>query len=465
MAIQIINMAIQTINPATGETVRTFDAHSPAEVEAILDRAQAANNQLIRTPMAQRAAWMRAAADLLEDDVDQLAAMVVTEMGKTKTSAEAEIAKCARTMRYYADHAAGFLADETSADPAGVNASAARVTYQPLGTVLVIMPWNFPVWQVVRFAAPGLMAGNTGVLKHALNVSQTALYLGDLFSRAGFPVGAFQTVLLGGVDASHLIEDPRIAAVTLTGSVTAGRAVGAQAGAVLKKTVLELGGSDAFIVMPSADLAKAVEVGVTSRTQNSGQSCIAAKRFLIHTDIFDEFTERFTEAMGQLVSGDPWDPATSFGPLATERGRTGVHALVEDARDKGASVLVGGKIPDGPGWFYPATVVADITPEMRLFGEECFGPVAALYRVGSVEEAIAAANNTEFGLSSAAWTTDAAELEQFAQGLQAGGVFLNGMTASFPELPFGGIKSSGYGRELSSHGMHEFCNLKTVWQG
>jgi succinate-semialdehyde dehydrogenase/glutarate-semialdehyde dehydrogenase len=453
-----------TINPATGELVKSFDAHSPREVEAILDRSVTGLADLSRTTFAQRAGWMAAAADLLEADLDELATLVVTEMGKTKASAEAEVTKCAKTMRYYAEHAAGFLADETDVDPAEVSASAARVIYQPLGTVLAIMPWNFPLWQVIRFAAPGLMAGNCGLLKHALNVPQTALYLGDLFARAGFPKGSFQTVLVDGVDVTHLIEDPRIAAVTLTGSVPAGQAVGAAAGGVLKKTVLELGGSDAFIVLPSADLDRAVEVAVTSRTQNSGQSCIAAKRFFVHTDIFDDFTERFTAAMAATRAGDPFDPETSFGPLATERGRTGVHALVEDAVDKGARVLVGGEIPEGPGWFYPATVVTDLTAEMDLATQECFGPVASLYRVSSLKEAVAAANDSQFGLSSAAWTNDEEEIEELTSGLQAGGVFLNGMTVSFPQLPFGGIKSSGYGRELSGHGIREFCNAKTVWR-
>jgi succinate-semialdehyde dehydrogenase/glutarate-semialdehyde dehydrogenase len=453
-----------TINPTTGELVKSFDAHSDAEVEAILDRATAANLELAGTSIEQRATWMRAGADLLEADLDTLATVVVTEMGKTKVSAEAEVKKCATAMRFYADHAAEFLADEAGFDPSEVNASAARVVYQPLGTVLAIMPWNFPLWQVIRFAAPGLMAGNTGVLKHALNVPQTALYLGDLFARAGFPEGAFQTVLVEGVDATRLIEDPRIAAVTLTGSVPAGRAVGGTAGGVLKKTVLELGGSDAFIVLPSADLDRAVQVAVTARTQNSGQSCIAAKRFFVHTDIYDAFTERFVAAMGETVAGDPFDPDTSFGPLATEKGRAGVHGLVEDAVAQGATLLLGGEIPEGPGWFYPATVVADLTPEMRLFSEECFGPVAALYRVASLDEAVAMANDSEFGLSSAAFTTDEDEIEQLTDRLQAGGVFINGMTVSFPQLPFGGIKSSGYGRELSAHGMHEFCNVKTVWR-
>jgi succinate-semialdehyde dehydrogenase/glutarate-semialdehyde dehydrogenase len=458
-------MTNATVNPTTGELEKSFDAHSEAEVDALLDRAAAANRQLAATTFAQRGQWMRVAADLLEADRDELSTVMVTEMGKTKKSAEAEVSKSATALRFYADRAEGFLADETEPDPGAVNASSARVLYQPLGTVLAIMPWNFPVWQVIRFAAPGLMAGNTGVLKHALNVPQTALYLGDLFTRAGFPTGAFQTVLVDGVDASRLIEDPRIAAVTLTGSVPAGVAVGGKAGSVLKKTVLELGGSDAFIVMPSADLDRAVEVGVTARTQNSGQSCIAAKRFFVHTDVYDEFATRFVEAMGSTVAGDPYDPATTFGPLATERGRNGVHSLVEDAVAKGATVLVGGEIPDRPGWFYPATVVADLTPEMRLVREECFGPVAALFRVSSVDEAIAAANDTEFGLSSAAWTNDEDEIEQFSRELQAGGVFLNGMTVSFPQLPFGGIKSSGYGRELSGHGIREFCNVKTVWRG
>ena len=457
-------MSNVTINPTTGELVKSFDAHSPEEVEAILDRAVATNAEMATTTLEQRAEWMRAAADLLEADLEELSVLLVTEMGKTKRTAEAEITKCARTMRFYAEHAGPFLTDESSFDPSEVGASSARVVYQPLGTVLAIMPWNFPVWQVIRFAAPGLMAGNTGILKHALNVPQTALYLGDLFARAGFPVGAFQTVLVEGVDVSHLIRDARIAAVTLTGSVPAGHAVGEAAGGALKKTVLELGGSDAFIVMPSADLTKAVEVGVTSRTQNSGQSCIAAKRFFVHTDVYDEFAERFAEAMGATVAGDPYDPDTSFGPLATERGRDGVHALVEDALSKGATALVGGAIPPGPGWFYPATVLADLTPEMRIVSEECFGPVASLYRVDSLDDAVNRANDSEFGLSSAAWTTDEAEMEQFETRLQAGGVFINGMTVSFPQLPFGGIKSSGYGRELSSQGLREFCNTKTVWR-
>lgn len=457
-------MSNATTNPATGELVKSFDAHSPEEVEALLDRAAAANSVMAGTSFAQRGGWMRAAADLLEADLDALATTVVTEMGKTRASAEAEVHKCAKAMRFYADRAEAFLADENDLDAEAVNASAARVIYQPLGTVLAIMPWNFPLWQVIRFAAPGLMAGNTGILKHALNVPQTALYLGDLFARAGFPAGAFQTVLVDGVDVTHLIEDPRVAAVTLTGSVPAGHAVGAAAGGALKKTVLELGGSDAFVVMPSADLDKAVEVGVTARVQNSGQSCIAAKRFFVHADVYDAFTERFVRAMGETVAGDPEDPATTFGPLATERGRTGVHELVRDAVDKGATLLVGGEIPPGPGWFYPATVVADLTDEMRIVREECFGPVASLYRVSSAEEAIARANDSEFGLSSSAWTNDEAEIEQFTLGLQAGGVFLNGMTVSFPELPFGGVKSSGYGRELSSHGIREFCLVKTVWR-
>ncbi|MET0693907.1 MAG: aldehyde dehydrogenase family protein [Propionibacteriaceae bacterium] len=452
-----------TINPATGELVKSFDAHSAEEVEAILDRAAAANVELATTTIGQRGDWIRTAADLLETDLDELALVMVTEMGKTKASAEAEVKKCATALRFYADHAAEFLADET-VEGSQVNASSARVVYQPLGTVLAIMPWNFPVWQVIRFAAPGLMAGNSGVLKHALNVPQTALYLGDLFTRAGFPAGAFQAVLVDGVDATHLIEDPRIAAVTLTGSVPAGHAVGAAAGGALKKTVLELGGSDAFIVLPSADLDKAVQVAVTARTQNSGQSCIAAKRFFVHADIYDVFTERFVEAMGQTVAGDPLDPATTFGPLATERGRDGVHSLVEDAVEKGATLLVGGTVPDRPGWFYPATVVADLTPDMRIWSEECFGPVASLYRVDSVEQAIAMANDSEFGLSSAAFTNDEAEIDLLTTRLQAGGVFINGMTVSFPQLPFGGIKSSGYGRELSIHGIHEFCNVKTVWR-
>jgi len=327
------------------------------------------------------------------------------------------------------------------------------------------MPWNFPLWQVIRFAAPALMAGNPGLLKHASNVPQTALFLEELFRDAGFPAGAFQTLLVGSDLIEDILLDRRVRAATLTGSATAGRAVAAMAGRALKKMVLELGGSDPFVVLPSADFDRAVSTAVRARCQNNGQSCIAAKRFIVHGDIYDAFARAFTDEMARLQVGDPLDPATNIGPLATREGRDEVAAQVDDAVAKGATVLTGGRAPDRPGWFYPPTVVTDLTPEMRLYGEEVFGPVAGLYRVESVEEALEVANATEYGLGSNAWTTDPAERERLIAGLDAGQVFINGMTTSHPELPFGGVRDSGYGRELADVGIREFCNAKMVWVG
>ncbi len=458
-------MAIATTNPATGEVIKTFEPYGQGEIDQALDKAQQAHVRLRGTSFADRASWMTRAAELLEAEADDVAAMVTTEMGKTLTESKAEALKCAKAMRFYADHAEEFLAPEADVDPADVNASAARVEYQPLGVVLAVMPWNFPLWQAVRFAAPALMAGNTGVLKHASNVPQCALYLSDLFARAGFGEGAFQAVLIGGDAVASIITDDRIAAVTLTGSVGAGSSVAEVAGKSLKKTVLELGGSDAFVVMPSADLETAAEVATKARVQNAGQSCIAAKRFIVHADAFDEFSKHFLAQMEKTVTGDPTDEATTFGPLSSEQGRKDLQDLVEDARAKGATILTGGEVPEGPGWFYPATVITDISPEMRIYGEECFGPVASLFKVDTIDDAIALANDTEFGLSSNAWTTEEQEIDQFTSRLAAGAVFINGMTVSFPELPFGGVKKSGYGRELSQLGIREFCNAKTVWIG
>jgi succinate-semialdehyde dehydrogenase/glutarate-semialdehyde dehydrogenase len=327
------------------------------------------------------------------------------------------------------------------------------------------MPWNYPLWQVVRFAAPALMAGNVGLLKHASNVPQTALYLGELFTRAGFPDGSFQALLMGSARVERVIRDPRVAAVTLTGSGPAGAAVGAVAGEMIKPSVLELGGSDAFVVMPSADLEKAAAVATTARCQNNGQSCIAAKRFIVHEAVADEFERRFVEHMSALTIGDPLEDGTDVGPLATSSGRDDVEELVADAVAKGAKVLCGGERWTGPGWYYPPTVVSELTPEMRMCREEVFGPVAALFRVGSAEEAVALANDTEFGLGANAWTNDEDERNLFVRDLAAGAVFINGMVTSYPELPFGGIKTSGYGRELSAQGIRAFCNLKTVWVG
>jgi succinate-semialdehyde dehydrogenase/glutarate-semialdehyde dehydrogenase len=368
-------------------------------------------------------------------------------------------------MRFYADEAEGMLADEPLADPSKVGASRAFARYQPLGVVLAVMPWNFPLWQVVRFAAPALMAGNVGLLKHASNVPQCALYLEDLYRRAGVPDGAFQTLLIGAGAVEGILRDPRVAAATVTGSEPAGQSVASICGDEIKPTVLELGGSDAFVVMPSADVKRAAEVAVTARCQNNGQSCIAAKRFIVHTDVYDEFAQHFADRMAALTIGDPMDDATDVGPIATESGRRDLVELVHDAVAKGAALRVGGHSLDGPGWFFEPTLLEDVTPAMRLHLEEAFGPVATLYRVADIDEAIEVANVTTFGLGSNAWTNDAAEQERFAVELEAGAVFINGMTASYNELPFGGVKRSGYGRELAAVGMREFCNLKTVWIG
>jgi succinate-semialdehyde dehydrogenase/glutarate-semialdehyde dehydrogenase len=457
-------MAIATINPATGEIEKTFEPHDAAEVERRLTLAAVAFASLKGTTFAQRGEWMRSAAALLEAEVDPLAEIVTREMGRPIAGARAEVLKCAKGMRFYAEHAATFLADEPLDDPSKVGASRAVARYQPLGVILAVMPWNYPLWRVVRFAAPALMAGNTGVLKHASNVPQSALYLDSLFTRGGFPEGAFTTLLIGSAEVAAVIEDPRVRAVTLTGSEAAGRSVASTAAAQVKKSVLELGGSDPFIVMPSADLGAAVSTAVSARTVNNGQSCIAAKRFLVHDAVYDEFLTGFTAAMTALRVGDPLDEQTQIGPIATASGRDEIAELVDDARALGADILTGGTTPDGPGWFYPPTVIAGVTPAMRAHLEETFGPVATVYRVADADEAIALANVTDFGLSSSVWTTDAAERERFANEIEAGAVFVNGMTISYPELPFGGIKNSGFGRELAAAGIREFCNLKTVWE-
>ncbi|WP_428966669.1 NADP-dependent succinic semialdehyde dehydrogenase [Micromonospora fluostatini] len=457
-------MPIATVNPATGEMLKTYDPMSDAQVDAAIERADLAFRQLRGTSLTQRGDWLRAAADRLDADRDEIARLMTTEMGKTYAAAKAEVTKCAAAARFYAAHAARMLADEP-ADARAVGATRAFVRYQPIGPVLAVMPWNFPLWQVMRFAAPALMAGNTGLLKHASTVPQTALLLEDLFRRAGFPEGAFGTLLVGSDAVDRILRDPRVRAATLTGSEGAGRSIAQIAGRELKKTVLELGGSDPFVVMPSADVATAAEVATTARCQNNGQSCIAAKRFIVHTDVFDDFARKFAGRMSALRVGDPMDEATDVGPLASERGRDEIHEQVRDAVERGATVLCGGEKPTGPGWYYPPTVVTDLTPEMRMWAEEVFGPVAGLYRVASYDEAVEVANGTAFGLGANAWTTDPDEQERFATDLDAGNVFVNGMTTSFPELPFGGVKNSGYGRELSALGMREFCNTKTVWVG
>ncbi|WP_256106432.1 NADP-dependent succinic semialdehyde dehydrogenase [Streptomyces sp. ODS05-4] len=461
-------MPIATVDPTTGETLRTFDELDAEGVEKRLAAAAEAFRAHRATPFAERARLLRRAADLLDADQDEIARTMTTEMGKPLAAARAEAAKCAKAMRWYADNAERLLADEhpDDADVKDSGAVRAAVRYRPLGTVLAVMPWNFPLWQVVRFAAPALMAGNTGLLKHASNVPQTALYLEELFRRAGFPEGCFQTLLVGSRAVDAILRDPRVAAATLTGSEPAGRAVAATAGDEIKKTVLELGGSDPYVVMPSADVERAADTAVTARVQNNGQSCIAAKRFIVHTDVYDAFTERFTATMAALTVGDPMDEATDVGPLATEQGRADLEELVDDAVRAGAEVRCGGRRPEGQGrgWYYEPTVLTGVTPAMRIHREEAFGPVAVVYRAADLDEALALANDTPFGLSSNLWTRDRDEVERFAAGIEAGGVFVNGMTASHPALPFGGVKRSGYGRELAGHGIKEFCNATTVWE-
>jgi succinate-semialdehyde dehydrogenase/glutarate-semialdehyde dehydrogenase len=457
-------MAIATVNPATGETVKTYGEMSEADVERCLAAAASAAGSYRLTSFDARAGWMRRAAGILDDEQDQIAAMMTTEMGKTLAAARQEVAKCATACRYYATHASGFLADET-ADARAVGAARAYVTYQPLGPVLAIMPWNFPLWQAMRFAAPALMAGNVGLLKHASNVPQTALFMQDLFTRAGFPAGAFQTLLVGSARVEGILRDERVAAATLTGSGPAGQSVASIAGSEIKKVVLELGGSDPFIVMPSADLPKAAEVAAFARCINNGQSCIAAKRFIVADAVYDEFERLFTRQMAAKSVGDPMLDSTDVGPLCSEQQRDDVEKLVADAVAKGARVLCGGAAPEGPGFYYPPTVLASVTPEMRAYAEEVFGPVATLYRVADIDEAIEVANGTEFGLGANAWTSDEAERDRFIRDLAAGMVFIDGNVTSYPELPFGGVRTSGYGRELSHHGIREFCNTKTVWVG
>ncbi|WP_405892894.1 NADP-dependent succinic semialdehyde dehydrogenase [Streptomyces sp. NBC_00104] len=460
-------MPIATVNPANGETLKTYDALGEEEIERRLATADTTFRTYRTTSPAERARLMHRAADLLDEDTEDVARVMTTEMGKPVKQARAEAAKCAKAMRWYADHAEVLLTDvePSDADVKDSGASRVLVRYRPLGPVLAVMPWNFPLWQVIRFAAPALMAGNVGLLKHASNVPQTALYLEDLFRRAGFPEGCFQTLLVGSGAIEDILRDPRVKAATLTGSEPAGRAVASVAGDEVKKTVLELGGSDPYVVLPSADIDRAARVAVTARVQNTGQSCIAAKRFIVHTDVYDAFAERFVEAMKALKVGDPLDEDTDVGPLSSERGREDLEELVDEAVESGATVLCGAERPDGPGWFYPPTVLADITPEMRVHHEETFGPVATLYRVADLDEAIAIANDTPFGLSSNVWTRDAAEVDRFVRDLDAGAVYVNGMTASHPAFPFGGVKRSGYGRELSGHGIREFCNITTVWHG
>jgi succinate-semialdehyde dehydrogenase/glutarate-semialdehyde dehydrogenase len=460
-------MPIATVNPANGETLKTYEAMGPEEIERRLQLAEATFRTYRTTPLAERAQLLNRAAGLLDDIAPDIAKVMTTEMGKPVKQARAEAAKCAKAMRWYAEHAESLLADEEPSefDVKDSGASRVRVRYRPLGPVLAVMPWNFPLWQVIRFAAPALMAGNVGLLKHASNVPQTALFLEDLFHQAGYSEGTFQTLLIGSGEVEEILRDERVKAATLTGSEPAGRAVASVCGDMVKKTVLELGGSDPYVVMPSADIDRAAQIAVTARVQNNGQSCIAAKRFIVHTDVYDAFAERFVRGMQALKVGDPLEEETDVGPLSSEQGRADLEELVDDATRSGARVLCGGERLDGDGWYYRPTVLAGVTREMRIHREEAFGPVATLYRAGDLDEAVLIANDSPFGLSSNVWTRDEAEVDRFARDLEAGGVFFNGMTASHPAFPFGGVKRSGYGRELSGHGIREFCNITTVWHG
>lgn len=455
-------MTIASVNPATGQVIEELPGLTPAELDARLTAAADAFLSYRTTSFASRAEWLRRLADLFDQEADRLAEIVTSEMGKTLAAARSEAHKCARGCRYFAEHGEELLAGE-SVDPATVDARRAYTRYEPLGAVLAIMPWNFPLWQVIRFAAPAVMAGNVGLLKHAPNVPRTALALEELFRRAGFPAGVFQTLLIEVEAVADLIADDRVVAVTLTGSGRAGRAVAEQAGRALKPCVLELGGSDPFIVTASADVARAAEVAVTARCQNNGQSCIAAKRFIVDRAVAADFRARLVEGMRALRVGDPTDPATDLGPLVSERARQDLEAQVDDAVRLGAKVLLGGERLAGPGFFYPPTVLEGVTPAMRLYREEAFGPVAVLYEVDSLEAALEVANDTRYGLGANVWTEDPAEADRAIAGLEAGAVFVNGMTTSYPELPFGGVKESGFGRELAAPGMRAFCNLKTVW--
>jgi succinate-semialdehyde dehydrogenase/glutarate-semialdehyde dehydrogenase len=450
-------MPIATINPATGKTIKTFEALNEGAIEEKLQRAAETFRVFRRTSFAERAAMMSRAAEILEAEKNNLARLMALEMGKPLKGGVGEAEKCAWVCRYYAENASRHLEDivvETNA--------SSYVRFQPLGPVLAVMPWNFPFWQVFRFAAPALMAGNVGLLKHASNVPQCALAIEDIFRRAGFPNGAFQTLLVGSEAVQGILEDDRVAAATLTGSEGAGRSVASVAGKQIKKTVLELGGSDPFIVMPSANFNEAVTTAVKARTINNGQSCIAAKRFIVATDIYSEFERKFVEEMKALRVGDPLDEDIDIGPLAMEQILNDVDEQVKRSVAAGAVVLTGGKRLDSVGNFYEPTVLANIPTDAPVSCEEVFGPVAMLFRVNNIDEAIQLANATTFGLGAAAWTKDPTEKERFIDELEAGCVFLNGMVASDPRLPFGGIKNSGYGRELGEFGIREFVNIKTI---
>jgi succinate-semialdehyde dehydrogenase/glutarate-semialdehyde dehydrogenase len=452
-------MAIATINPATGELVKKFESLSDAEVEAKVKRAAETFPEYRKISFAERARKMMKAAELLEAEKEACGRMMTLEMGKPLKAAVAEAAKCATACRYYAENAERFMADEVVETPA----RKSFIRYQPMGPVLAVMPWNFPFWQVFRFAAPALMAGNVGLLKHASNVPQCALKIEEIFRRAGFPEGAFQTLLIGAAKVEDLLNDPRIVAATLTGSEQAGIQVGVGAAKRIKKVVLELGGSDPFIVMSSADLDAAVATAVEARIINNGQSCIAAKRFIVAEAIADAFEKKFAARMEGLVVGDPMDDKTELGPLANADAVTSLDADVRKTIDAGAKLVTGGQPLKRAGYYYAPTVLTNIPADSPAYKEEFFGPVASLFRVKNLDEAIRLANDSRFGLGASAWTQDDTERERFINELEAGMVFINKMVASDPRLPFGGVKHSGHGRELGVHGIHEFTNIKSVW--
>lgn len=453
-------MPIATINPATGETLRTFDALTAAELDAKLQRAADAFVRHRRTPLAERADKMRRAGELLDAEKERWARLMTMEMGKPLSAARAEAEKCAWVCRHYAEHAAAMLAPQT-VDVGGT--ARGEVHFLPVGAVLAVMPWNFPFWQVFRFAAPGLMAGNVGLLKHASNVPQCALAIEEIFTRAGFEEGVFQALLVGSDAVAGMLDDERVAAATLTGSTPAGQSVAERAGRNLKKTVLELGGSDPFIVMPSADLDAAARTAAKARCINNGQSCIAAKRFIVHAEVAEAFEQRFVRAMEALRVGDPMEDGVDVGPLATAAIRDEVDEQVRTSVAAGARLLTGGTRMEGRGFYYPPTILADIPEDAPAYREEVFGPVASLFRVADVDEAIALANDSPFGLGSSVWTRDEGERRRFVAEIEAGMTYVNAMVASDPRLPFGGVKQSGYGRELGEFGIHEFVNIKTVW--
>ena len=452
-------MAISTINPATGELLKTFKPLTDSEIDHKIERAADAFSRYRKLPFADRARMMLKAAAVLESEKDTFARLMTTEMGKPFRSAVDEAVKCAWACRYYAENAERFLADET----VETTATRSYVHYQPLGPILAVMPWNFPFWQVIRFAAPALMAGNVGLLKHASNVPQCALAIEEIFRKAEFPEGVFQTLLIGSLQVDRILNDPRVVAATLTGSEEAGVQVGTGAAKRIKKVVLELGGSDPFIVMPSANLDEAVATAVKARIINNGQSCIAAKRFIVADAIANAFERKFVSKMEALKIGDPFDESTELGPLATADGVTSLHADVQKTVAAGARVLTGGKPLKRTGNFYAPTVLTDIPKDSPAYSEELFGPVACIFGAKDLDDAIRIANDSRFGLGASAWTNDQSERERFINELEAGMVFINKMVASDPRLPFGGVKHSGHGRELGPYGIREFTNTKTVW--